>query len=91
MTDSIIRHSIVFIPLFTLLYIILTREGSSSLLIIFFIFIPYVGEIIQLGFPKEWEFQFEIQDIIINYVSSIIGITGGMLICQSAIAVTKKQ
>jgi hypothetical protein len=55
------------------------KRESGSLLVIFFILIPAMGEIIQLGFPKTWGFEFEIKDIIINYISSSIGI-GGMLL-----------
>jgi hypothetical protein len=81
MIGSVIRHATVFIPLFIFLYIILMRiEMGPSLLVVFLIFTPAVAEVIQLGFPSQWGFNFEIRDIVINYFSSAIGITGGMIL-----------
>jgi len=38
-----------------------------------FIYLPIVGELIQLSFPKEWMFTFEFQDIVFNFIGAILG------------------
>jgi len=94
MTGSVIRHAIVFIPLFTFLYIILMRLEMGPLLMLIFIITPILGEVIQLGFPRQWGFNFELTDIIINYSSSYIGVyigmIGGSLLCKTVTDVVEK-
>jgi len=91
MSDSVLRH----LPLFFILFLIITYilkdiDGGSIFLSIFLILIPSSGEAIQLIFPKQWGFTFEIIDIFINYAGSILGV-GGMLLWQKFVIVAKKK
>jgi hypothetical protein len=49
---------------------------KGKLLLIMFIGLPIIGELIQLNFPGSWNFCFEYQDIMFNYVGAI---SGGLL------------
>jgi len=91
MSDSVLRH----LPLFFILFLIITYilkdiDGGPLFLSIFLILIPSTGEAIQLVFPKQWGFEFEMTDVIINYVGSILGI-GGMLLWHKFVIVVKKK
>jgi len=66
--DDILRHSLVFIPLFFLL-----RWKLKTWIVPLFIIVPFIGEAVQIIFPQSWGFQFEWEDVAINYFSSAAG------------------
>jgi hypothetical protein len=67
--DELIRHFLLFFPLF-----IIIRWKIKSWVISLFITLPFIGEAIQLH-PvfQNWGFTFEWHDILINYVSALTG------------------
>jgi len=81
--DSFIRHTIVFLILFAPLFYF----ADKKLLLIMFIGLPILGEVIQLNFPGNWNFCFEYQDILFNFIGAILG---GVL-CQIVKGVTRKR
>jgi hypothetical protein len=67
--NELIRHFIVFFPLFVFI-----RWKFKKWTPISFLIFPAVGEIIQITpIFQYWEFQFEWDDMLINYISSAMG------------------
>lgn len=66
--DEVLRHFLVFFPLFTFI-----RFKFRRLTLVSFILLPFFGEWIQGYFPASWGFLFEWGDVAVNYVSSLTG------------------
>jgi len=81
MTDDLIRHGIFFFVMFSILFYTHHKEGKLKLVYIYLLLLPIIGEMIQLMYPRI--FDFDIRDIGFNYIGSVSSFSLGKLIYKT--------